>query len=564
MNRTTTTIIILILTISGLWAQAPDQFSYQIIVRDSQGQPLAGQTLTMDVNVLSGSISGPSVFSESHQVTSTSSGQVSLMVGSVNDLSTIAWENGPFFLQVSANGQPVETRQLLSVPYAKHTMKASQVPTLDYTNLMGTPDFSNWDKDPTDDFDGEFNSLLNMWSKKDNHLYYNKGNINIQSSNFTPEDEALNVNGAILYNGAATDTVPGALFFDPAGNGSFRFFDNNGMVKVLGTGTITFNDPDPVSGNVVKTSDIIWKNRLNLGENAYPGYDFKDNVMALAGDSLRIYFYDTSSTGAFPTTDWQFRFNDLENGGDNYFAIYDSTYQTTPVKISAGTTSNAIFIDTNGDVGFGINIPSQKADVAGNVAATSFVGDGSALTGISGGTSQIENTGSTTIGADSDNNGSGDIIFETANQSRLAIQNAGKIKIGSNDPAEADLDASGLNSTMEDLEVSGEIQAASKITLTTTITNPTNASYTFDAAIPEEVVFFDSAIGAINISGFMNGVDGQRVTIVNKGANTVTIQPFGGGQLIFTLGFTSLPLSQYDSATFIFNRDKWNCLEVIQ
>jgi len=164
MNRTTTTIIILILTISGLWAQAPDQFSYQIIVRDSQGQPLAGQTLTMDVNVLSGSISGPSVFSESHQVTSTSSGQVSLMVGSVNDLSTIAWENGPFFLQVSANGQPVETRQLLSVPYAKHTMKASQVPTLDYTNLMGTPDFSNWDKDPTDDFDGEFNSLLNMLS----------------------------------------------------------------------------------------------------------------------------------------------------------------------------------------------------------------------------------------------------------------------------------------------------------------------------------------------------------------------------------------------------------------
>ena len=566
MNRYITTLFIFILTGTGLWAQAqaPAQFTYQTIVRDSQGQPSAGQSISVDVDILSGSISGPSVFYENHQVTTSPNGQINLTIGAVNDLSNVSWENGPFFLQISVNSQVAETRQLLSVPFAKQATKASQAGTLDYANLTGTPDFSNWDKNPGDDFDGAFNSLKNMWSVTANHLFYNEGNINIQSSQFTPTDEVLNVNGAILYNGAVTDTVPGALFYDPAGNGSFRYFDNDGVMKVLGTGTITFNDPDPGTGDVVIVNDVTWDNRVALGSGAYAGYDFKDNVMAFAGDSLRMYFYDTSSSSAFPTVDWQFRFNDLQNGGQSYFALYDSTHLTTPLIMEAGNTQNAIFIDANGNVGFGTNTPTQKAEVAGNVAAISFAGDASALTGISGGTALWENTGSTTIGADTDQNGSGDIIFETANQPRLSIQSSGNVKIGSNDPALVEMDASGRNASFQNLEVTGDIQATLRKTLTANITNPPSNSYTFDADIPEEVVFFDSAIGALTITGFMNGVDGQRITMVNKSTDAVTISPFGGSQYIMTQGFASLTLNQYDSATFVYNGGKWNCLKLIQ
>jgi hypothetical protein len=63
-----------------------------------------------------------------------------------------------------------------------------------------------------------------------------------------------------------------------------------------------------------------------------------------------------------------------------------------PAVISAASSAHIltggverIFVDTYGYVGIGTNVPTCKLDVAGNVAATQFIGDGSRLTGISGG-----------------------------------------------------------------------------------------------------------------------------------------------------------------------------------
>ena len=72
---------------------------------------------------------------------------------------------------------------------------------------------------------------------------------------------------------------------------------------------------------------------------------------------------------------------------------------------------------------------SSTLDVEGTVTAVSFVGDGSGLTGIGSGTGGIINTGSTTIGADSDANGTGDIALQVGGNTRMMIKSYGRIGI---------------------------------------------------------------------------------------------------------------------------------------
>jgi hypothetical protein len=83
--------------------------------------------------------------------------------------------------------------------------------------------------------------------------------------------------------------------------------------------------------------------------------------------------------------------------------------------------------------------------ISGSVTATTFLGDGSGLTGIASGTGGVENTGSTTIGADTDSNGVGEIALQTQNTTRVVVKNDGKVGIGTASPATL-LDVSGMGS----------------------------------------------------------------------------------------------------------------------
>ena len=62
---------------------------------------------------------------------------------------------------------------------------------------------------------------------------------------------------------------------------------------------------------------------------------------------------------------------------------------------------------------------------SGNVDAQSYTGDGSGLTGIASGTGGVINTGSTTIGADSNDDGTGEIALQTKEVTRQKVTNGG-------------------------------------------------------------------------------------------------------------------------------------------
>lgn len=70
----------------------------------------------------------------------------------------------------------------------------------------------------------------------------------------------------------------------------------------------------------------------------------------------------------------------------------------------------------------------QNGYFSGTVRAARIEGDGSALTGF-GGTGGLINTGSTTIGADSDSSGGGEIAFQIKGSTVMTIANDGRLAL---------------------------------------------------------------------------------------------------------------------------------------
>ena len=148
-------------TISML-AQAPDAFQYQAVARNNQGEPIRNQEVEFQIDILQGSANGQLIYSETHIDSTNAFGLVNLVIGkghSKDDLSSIDWSNGPYFIEIRFNGNLMGTSQLLSVPYAKYADETGNTFSGNFDDLTGIPE--NLDKDASDDFSGNYIDLTN-------------------------------------------------------------------------------------------------------------------------------------------------------------------------------------------------------------------------------------------------------------------------------------------------------------------------------------------------------------------------------------------------------------------
>lgn len=129
MQALTCILLLTVLSISAALCQVPACFNYQAVLRDAGGAIISEETVSIDVSILSKSPTGTSVYSEIHEVTTSSMGLVNLMIGS-KDSSTfngINWADGPYFIKVKVDETSMGTSQLLSVPFAKYADKVVNV-----------------------------------------------------------------------------------------------------------------------------------------------------------------------------------------------------------------------------------------------------------------------------------------------------------------------------------------------------------------------------------------------------------------------------------------------------
>ncbi|MDB5228497.1 MAG: hypothetical protein JWN78_2690 [Bacteroidota bacterium] len=131
------TLCIFFLSACICLGQAPQAFNYSAVVRNGSGVPIPNQNVKFRLSILRGTITGPSVYVETHSTTTDGNGMVNLEIGRGTIISgvfaAIPWNNDAFFFQVEVDPtggnafQMMGTTQFLSVPYALNAKYAESV-----------------------------------------------------------------------------------------------------------------------------------------------------------------------------------------------------------------------------------------------------------------------------------------------------------------------------------------------------------------------------------------------------------------------------------------------------
>ena len=111
------------------------------------------------------------------------------------------------------------------------------------------------------------------------------------------------------------------------------------------------------------SSDVYIDGSLCVGFDCVFGQAFGVDTVILKENNLRIFFDDSSTTGSFPDRDWSLEANATTNGGAEYFAIVDRTTNRQVFRVDGNARANALYVDSQGDLGLGTSIPAVEIDV---------------------------------------------------------------------------------------------------------------------------------------------------------------------------------------------------------
>jgi len=149
MKKFTTFIVIFLLSITALFAQAPEKFTYQAVVRNATNNLVINAPVGVRVSILQGGVNGTLVYMETQTAVTNANGLITLQIGGGNvqqgNFADIDWASGSYFLKTETdpNGgndySVISTQQLLSVPYALYAKEAANSFSGDYNDLTNTP-----------------------------------------------------------------------------------------------------------------------------------------------------------------------------------------------------------------------------------------------------------------------------------------------------------------------------------------------------------------------------------------------------------------------------------------
>ncbi len=128
---------LVILIVVNIFAQTPQAFKFQAVVRDADGHIISEQLVSVKSSILQNNPSGTVVYSETQTPTTNEFGLISINIGTGSvvsgDFTTIDWGGDVYFLQIElddeggSNYQLMGTSQILSVPYSLYSTSSGEL-----------------------------------------------------------------------------------------------------------------------------------------------------------------------------------------------------------------------------------------------------------------------------------------------------------------------------------------------------------------------------------------------------------------------------------------------------
>ncbi len=131
--------------------------------------------------------------------------------------------------------------------------------------------------------------------------------------------------------------------------------------KILALGSLVF--ASQLFAAELITQDLIVDGSTCVGTDCTSAETFGFSTIKMRENNTRITFDDTSSTAAFPNTDWQLTANDSQNGGRNRFSIEDLSNEREILTVMGNAPNYSLFVDESGRLGLGTDQPDASLHV---------------------------------------------------------------------------------------------------------------------------------------------------------------------------------------------------------
>lgn len=149
MKKITLTFLTTLIVSTSIFAQAPQAFKYQAVVRNAVGEVLVNQLLEIRISIHDATAGGTIVYQETFSKTTNQFGLVNLEIGNgdatIGTFAIIDWGNNSKFLEFEfdldggSNYISMGTSQLLSVPYAAFSSNGIKTMTEEERDTMQNP-----------------------------------------------------------------------------------------------------------------------------------------------------------------------------------------------------------------------------------------------------------------------------------------------------------------------------------------------------------------------------------------------------------------------------------------